>query len=265
MTTSGQLLCERRGQVLLLTLSDPPTRNALHPGIYQAGIEAIQQAQQDSGIGAIVLTGADGMFCSGGNLSRLISNRRQPQAVQYDSISLFHQWILTIRQCPKPVLAAVEGSAAGAGFSIVLACDLVAAAEDAQFVMAYVRVGLSPDGGASLLLARSLPTQLVSEILLCGQPIGAVRLHQLGMVNRLCPPGQTLAEALRWADRLAAGPPATMARIKRLVRDADGATLEQQLDRERTAFIESLYQPECGEGIAAFLARRPPRFDRDQT
>ena len=264
MITTGQLLSEQRGRVRLLTLSDPPTRNALHPGIYQAGVEAIQEAQENPAIGAIVLTGANGVFCSGGNLNRLVSNRRQPQAVQYDSITWFHRWILALRQCPKPVVAAVEGSAAGAGFTIVLACDLVMAAEDAQFVMAYVRVGLSPDGGASLLLARSLPAQLVTEILLGGQPIGAVRLHQLGVVNRLCRPGQTLTEALRWADRLAAGPPSTMARIKRLMREADGASLEQQLDRERTAFLESLYQPECGEGIAAFLARRPPRFGGDQ-
>jgi enoyl-CoA hydratase/carnithine racemase len=260
MEPSGQLLVEQRGRVLLLTLSDPQTRNALHPGIYRAGIEAINRARDDPRIGAVVLTGQQGTFSSGGNLNRLIHNREQPRSVQYDSITLFHEWIRAIRHCPQPVLAAVEGSAAGAGFSLALACDLLVAAEDARFVMAYVRVGLSPDGGASLWLARGLTPHLLAEILLTGKPLSAVRLQQLGVVNRLCVPGQVLTETLSWANSLAAGPGFAMAHIKRLAESAFHPALDTQLEAERAAFLECLYHPQCGEGITAFLEKRPPDF-----
>lgn len=260
MEPKGQLLIEQRDRVLLLTLSDPDTRNALHPGIYRAGIEALQRAADDAGTGAVVLSGAHGVFSSGGNLNRLSRNREKPRSVQYDSISLFHDWIRAIRHCPKPVIAAVEGSAAGAGFSLALACDLLVAAEDAQFVMAYVRVGLSPDGGSSLWLARGLTPQLLAEILLTGNRIPATRLQQLGVVNQICGTGQVLEQALRWAETLAAGPAFAMAHIKGLVNSAFRNDLESQLDAERAAFLDCLYHSQCGEGIAAFLAKRRPDF-----
>jgi enoyl-CoA hydratase/carnithine racemase len=256
----NNLLKERRGRVLLLTLSDPPTRNALHPAIYRAGIEILQQAGEDADIGAVVLTGAQGTFCSGGNLDRLNHNRTQPRAIQQDSITLFHAWIQAIGRCPKPVIAAVEGYAAGAGFALALACDLLVAAQDARFVMAYVKVGLSPDGGASLILSRSLTPQLAAEILLDGQPVAATRLHHWGLVNRLCPPGRALQEALEWAERLAAGPGFAMERIKHLLDTARDGAFTEHLEREREAFLACLYQPQCAEGIAAFLEKRRPDF-----
>lgn len=260
METQDQLLIEQRDRVLLLTLSDPQTLNALHPGIYQAGIEELEQLRDDLDIGAVVLTGANGVFSSGGNLNRLIRNREKPRSVQHESISLFHDWVRAIRQCPKPVLAAVEGSAAGGGFALVLACDLVVAADNAQFGMGYVKVGLSPDGGSSLFLARALTPQLISELLFSGNRIPAPRLQQLGLINRLCPPGQALEEALRWAAVLADGPSVAMARIKRLVDSAFHNDFDAQLDAEREAFLECLYDPQCGEGIAAFLEKRIPDF-----
>lgn len=260
MEPQSQLLIEQHARVLLLTLSDPATRNALHPGLYRTGIEALQRAGDNPGIGAVVLSGAHGVFSSGGNLNRLSGNREKPKAVQYDSISLFHDWIRAIRQCPKPVIAAVEGSAAGAGFALALACDLIIAAEDAQFVMAYVKVGLSPDGGSSLALARGLTPQLLAEILLTGNRIPATRLQQLGVVNRTCRQGQALAEALRWAEALAAGPGFAMAHIKRLVDSAFRNDLDSQLEAERAAFLDCLYHPQGGEGIAAFLAKRRANF-----
>ncbi len=257
---TGQLLVERQDRVLLLALSDPRTRNALHPGIYRAGIQAMTEAESNAEIGAVVLTGANGGFCGGGNLNRLIKNREKPEQVQSESIGAFHDWIRAIKGCPKPVIAAVEGSAAGAGFSLVLACDLIVAAEDAKFTMAYVKVGLSPDGGSSALLGRGLAPQLVMEILLGGNPIGAERLHQLGLVNRLCAKDRALDEALQWARALARGPSAAMARIKALANAAADNDLDTQLDLEREKFLQSLFHPECGEGIAAFLEKRPADF-----
>ena len=165
-----------------------------------------------------------------------------------------------MRACAKPIIAAVEGAAAGAGFSLCLACDLIVAAEDAKFVMSYARVGLSPDAGGSGALAHALPPQAALEMLLGAAPITAARLHALGVVNRVVASGAAQAEAMAWAQELAAGPAAAHARIKALVYAARGRPPREQLDAERDAFVEALYGDECGEGIAAFLEKRAPRF-----
>jgi enoyl-CoA hydratase/carnithine racemase len=155
---SAELLADRPTEsesTLVLTLSNPGARNALHPDMYTAGIVALDNAERDTSIRAVVLTGADEFFCAGGNLNRLLENRAKEPSAQAHSIELLAQWILALRTSTKPVIAAVEGAAAGAGFSLALACDLIVAAEDAKFVMSYARVGLTPDGGGSWFLAQS--------------------------------------------------------------------------------------------------------------
>ena len=114
----ARLLVERHGDVLQLTLSNPPLRNALHPDLYAAGIDALEQATSDATLGAIVLTGAGAHFCAGGNVNRLAANRHRPQQIQREGIDRFHRWVQALRRCPLPIIAAVEGSAAGAGFSL---------------------------------------------------------------------------------------------------------------------------------------------------
>jgi enoyl-CoA hydratase/carnithine racemase len=126
--------------------------------------------------------------------------------------------------------------------------------------MAYIKVGLSPDGGASFLLTRGLTPQLAAEILFGGQPVPASRLYQRGLVNRLCAKGQALHEALRWAETLAAGPSFALAQDKALLNAAQVSDLKTQLDRERAAFLECFDHPQCGEGIAAFLEKRRADF-----
>jgi enoyl-CoA hydratase/carnithine racemase len=262
---ADHLLVERTGRVLRLTLNDPATRNALHAGIYRTGIEALQQAGDDPGIGAVVLSGNGGTFCSGGNLHAITARRQQSPEVQAAAVRLFHDWIAGLRQCPKPVLAAVEGKAAGGGFSLALACDLIVAATDAQFLMAYVKVGLSSDGGASWALARSLTPQLALEILLGGDAIAAPRLHQWGLVNRLCEPGQALTETLRWAERLAEGPAFAISQFKQLVAAAPANSLPAHLEQEQAAFLACVRHPQASEGIAAFLEKRRADFVAHQT
>lgn len=163
---SAELLAERTEATLVLTISNPDARNALHPDIYAAGIEAVATAEQDASIRAVVITGANRFFCAGGDLNRLRENRAKDKSVQATSIDQLGEWIQAIRTCPKPVIAAVEGAAAGAGFSLALACDWIVAADNAKFVMAYVKVALTPDGGGSWFLANALPRQLATEILL---------------------------------------------------------------------------------------------------
>lgn len=255
-----KLLSERRGRVLAVTLSNPAARNAITPDLYRQALPLFRAASADAGIGAIVLAGEGEHFCGGGNLNRLLAQRGLPPETQRANLDAFHEWVMTLEACPKPILAAVEGAAAGGGFSLSLACDLIVAAEDAKFVMSYVRVGLSPDGGGSDALAHKVPSQAALELMLEGGAVSAARLHALGVVNRVVPRGQALAEALAWAERLAQGPAGAQARIKQLIYAARGRTRREQLDAERDAFVESLYSDEAGEGIQAFLEKRTPRF-----
>ena len=145
------------GQTLILTISNPDFKNALGSEMYAAGIEALDAAESNPDIRSVVITGEGNTFCAGGNLQRLLANRDQSKEVQAQSIDGLHTWIEAIRTHPKPVIAAVEGAAAGAGFSLALACDFCVAADNAVFVMAYSTVGLSPDGGGSWALGRTLP------------------------------------------------------------------------------------------------------------
>lgn len=260
MESGGKLYTEKRGRTLLLTISTPDARNALGPDIWQTGIDAVRTANDDPTVGAIVLTGADGHFSSGGNLNRMRANREKPQSVAYEGLTQLHDWIRALRNCQKPVIAAVEGTAAGAGFSLALACDLMVAAEDAHFFVAHVKIGISPDGGVSASLARALPPQMLAELFLEGGTIEAARLKQFGVVNRLCGKGEALGAALAWAEKLATGPTQAMGRIKRLIENAYNNEFSSQLDLERQLVVESIFHEECGEGVAAFFAKRPPHF-----
>lgn len=257
---SAELLSERQDTTLILTMSNPSARNALHPDMVAAAIETLSTAERDDSIRAVVLTGANGYFCAGRNLNALLENRALDPLEQVDSIDNLHGWIEAIRDCPKPVIAAIEGGVAGSGFSLALACDLIVSGNSAKFIMSNVKVGLTPDGGASWLLTQSLPRQLITEILLEGASIPVKRLHDLGIVNRIVPDGSALAATLQWAEQLALLPPNSIERIKALMNEAQGNLLKQQFQAEKHSFIESLRHREAQEGINAFLEKRKPRY-----
>ncbi|MHA7602251.1 oxepin-CoA hydrolase, alternative type [Alicycliphilus sp. T452] len=258
--TDNALLTRREGAVLVLSNNNPGARNALTPGFYTGLTAALHAAACDSTVGAVVLTGEGGHFCSGGDLRQIAHRREQPIAQRRLKIEALHDVVRALRDCPKPVIMAVEGAAAGAGLSLALAGDMLVAAKNAQFSVAYVKVGLTPDGGATALLAETLPRQLLTELCLTGERVSGERMHQLGVANRLAEPGQALATALEMARQVAAGPDLAMARIKHLCRVAPRNTLEQQLE------LEALYMPlsqeteESREGINAFLEKRAPDF-----
>ncbi len=258
---SAQLLSTSEGATLILTLSNPEHRNALGPEIYAAGVEALSVAETSSEIKSVVITGEGDIFCAGGNLQRLIKNRQQAPEHQAQSIEGLHNWIETIRAFPKPVIAAVEGPAAGAGFSLALACDMIVAARNSVFLMAYSNIALSPDGGGSWSLSRSLPRQLAIEILMMGERINAERLHQLGVVNRLSEPGQALGTALTMANLLNLKAHNALTSIKELINEADANSLNQQLALERDHFVKNLHHANAGIGISAFLNKEKPRFE----
>jgi enoyl-CoA hydratase/carnithine racemase len=245
---------------MVLTLSNPEHRNALGPEMYAAGVEALNAAETNPEVRSVIITGEGSIFSAGGNLQRLQNNRQQPPEVQAQSIEGLHSWIEAIRTFPKPVVAAVEGPAAGAGFSLALACDLIVAATNSVFVMAYSSIALSPDGGGSWSLSRLVPRQLATELLMCGERIGAERLHQMGIVNRLTEPGHALQQALAWAAQLNARAPNALASVKELLGEADGSTLNAQLARERDHFVKNLHHANAGIGIGAFLNKETPKY-----
>jgi len=257
---TGQLKSAVHGQTLVLTLSNPTLRNALGPEMYTAGIEALNAAESNSEIRSVIITGEGAHFCAGGNLQRLLANREQAKEVQAQSIDGLHTWMEAIHTFPKPVIAAVEGAAAGAGFSLVLMCDLVVAARDSIFVMAYSSIALSPDGGGSWNLSRALPRQIAAELMLLGERISADRLHALGSINRLVESGTALTQALDLAERINARAPNAMQSIKELINDAANQSLHMHLAQERDHFVNNLHHANSGIGISAFLNKEKPIY-----
>lgn len=248
-----------RGDRLVVVNCNARRRGALSPDFYAALHDALAGAAAPR-VRALILTSEGGYFCAGGDLTTLAGRHALPEAERRARVEALHDIIRALRACPVPVIAAVEGGAAGAGASLALACDLVVAAEGAQFSAAYVRAGLVPDGGLTAALARLVPRPLAMEMCLLGRPVSAERLHALGAVNAVAAPGAALAGAMELADALAAGPRAAQGDIRRLVARAYEADETGQLDAEAGAMARALGGAEAAEGIAAVLARRKPVF-----
>jgi enoyl-CoA hydratase/carnithine racemase len=257
---SARMISERDGSTLVLTLSDPASRNSLSPQACAAGVEALGHAESDPALRCIVLRGDGEHFCAGGNVPRLAAARQGAPEQQAQSMEHLLQFVEALHACPKPVIAAVEGFAAGAGFSLVLTCDLVVAARDARFVLSHGRLGLSPDGGATWQLARRLPRGRALQIAWLPEPVDAPQALADGWVTQLADKGHALAQALALAGRLARMAPNALASSKRLLDEAPQATLREQLDREREHFVRNLFDPNGGEGLQAFLDKRAPDF-----
>lgn len=257
---SQALLTRREGAVLVLSNNNVAARNALSPEFYAAVTAALRDAAADPAVGAIVLTGEGGHFCAGGDLRQLAKRRELPVQERRTKLEGLHDLIRSVRDCPKPVIAAVEGAAAGAGLSLALACDMLVAAKNAVFSVAYVKVGLTPDGGATAFLAEFVSRQLLTELCLTGERISGERLHALGPVNRLAEPGHALADAVALAGQIAGGPGQAMAWIKDLCRQAPRNTLQEQLELEAQYMVRAQETEESREGIGAFLEKRTPDF-----
>jgi enoyl-CoA hydratase/carnithine racemase len=256
----SELHAERREGTLVLTISDPASRNTLSEQVFAAGVEALEVAETDASIRCIVLRGDGAHFCAGGNLQQLKINRHAEPDMQGNMLQRFHDFIEVLRVFPKPVIAAVEGAAAGGGFSLALACDLIVAADNARFVMSYGRIGLSPDGGASWQLMQRLPRPLALQMLWLSEPFTAQQLHAHGVVNWVSASGQALTQALEVAERLAQCAPNAIASAKDLINQWPQSSLPQQLDAERTQFLDNFFHANGGEGLQSFLDKRPPRF-----
>jgi len=247
------------GDRVVVVNMNPSRRGALSQDLYDAIAAALDLAQQ-SRIRALLITSEGGFFCAGGDLNVLIERRALSEPERRSKVDDLHDLIRGLRACPVPVIAAVEGGAAGAGLSLALACDLIVAAQGALFTAAYVKAGLVPDGGLTSALARMLPRPLAMEICLLARPVTAERMQELGVVNAVTTTDQVLASAQQLADALAAGPPQTQRVIRGLVASAYDQSEADQLDAERDAMARAMGGADADEGIAAFLAKRKPKF-----
>jgi enoyl-CoA hydratase/carnithine racemase len=256
----SELLSERRAAALILTIRGPATRNTLSPQVYTAGVEAIRSADGDDALRAVVLRGDGAHFCAGGDLQRLAATREGPVEQAQANVDRFHAFVQALRACRKPVIAAVEGHAAGGGCSLALACDLIIAAESARFTMSYGRAGLSPDGGGTYQLAHALPRARVLQMLWLPEPMTARQWLDWGLVNAVTGDGQALDEALRWVERLRRMASNAVASAKALVEHAHARSWPQQLDDERDHLVANLMHDNAAEGLRAFFEKRAPRF-----
>lgn len=252
----------RRGPVLHVVNNNPAARNALSVEFVRDLTAALDDATLDRSIAALVISGAEGFFCAGGDLNVLKTRAAMSMPERIASINGLHDLIRAIRDCPRPVIAAVEGGAAGAGASLALACDLIVAEENAYFAVSYGRVGLTPDGGVTAFLTEFAPRQLASEILMFGDKIDVSRLYALGAVNRLTAKGQAVEIAQELGERLNKMAPEALKNAKRLISLAQDNDLAAQLDVEAEVMAHAQGGAEAGEGISAFLEKRQPDFTK---
>lgn len=254
------VLAERHGPTLVLTLNRPDKRNALETAMYVQMEQYLDEALADPTVANFVLRGAGDFFCSGGDLRSLETRAALPVEERAALIQRLHDLVLKLKFCPKPVIAAIEGGAAGAGASLAFAADLIVAARGSYISMAYTKAGLVPDGGGSAFLAQSLPHQLAAEIALFGGRLPVERLADAGVINRVVEPGSALQVALELGQQLADGARESQTAILQLLDGPDRESFEHQLDREKQFMAIALGGPEAAEGIAAFKEKRAPRF-----
>jgi len=213
----SELLTERRGSTLLLTISDSSSHHLLSEQVFAAGVEALNVAESDASVRCIVLQGDAANFCAGGESGPPRADRFVPAEQQAQTLQRLQEFADALRVFPKPVIAAVEGTAAAAGFSLALACDLIVAAEDASFTLSSAHSGLGFLSATSRQSMHRLPRNLALQMCWLNEPTSARQLLAWGLVNWVAAPGQALLRALEVADALARVPPDSVAGVKEWV------------------------------------------------
>jgi 2-(1,2-epoxy-1,2-dihydrophenyl)acetyl-CoA isomerase len=254
--------------VAVLTFNRPDRRNALHPDIYRALSRLLPELARDDDVGAIVLTGAGGAFCAGGDV-RGMNERNEgtgsapPMSFEQRVEDLRHredQVSLALWEYPKVTIAAIPGACAGAGLSIALACDLRIAAESAVFTTAFAKVGFSGDFGGSWFLTQLIGAGKARELYLTAERFDGAEAARLGIVNRAVPDDALQDEAMAWARRFAAGPLVAQRYIKENMNRAVTSDLRTALAGEATNMTRSGMTDDHKEAVKAFLEKREPKF-----
>ena len=248
---------ERDGSVGVLTLDEPATLNAMTPDLLGDLAIAISEMTEDPEVRALVLTGAGRGFCSGQNL--------KAAAILGDDIVdgvMRYYWptFRALRECRVPIVVAVNGVAAGGGFSLAMAGDIIVAARSASFIQVFSRIGLVPDLGSTWLLPRLVGRQRALELMLLNEPLSAERAHEWGLVRQVVDDAQLLGEAVHVAQRLAAGPTRALVATRALLEESEHASYAAQFQREIEVQADIRRSEDALEGRNAFVEKRAARF-----
>jgi 2-(1,2-epoxy-1,2-dihydrophenyl)acetyl-CoA isomerase len=258
------VLTEIHAGVATLTLNRPEVLNAVNAELAKDLFTAATSVETDSEVRCVVIRGAGGHFMAGGDLKSFSGELPKKPEERRRFFEIFvhqiHPAIQSIRRIPKPVVASVEGAAAGFGMSLMLACDLAIAAEDSFYTMAYCNIGTNPDGSSTYFLPRIVGLRKAMELSLLGERFDAATAHSLGIVNRVVPTGELSIETEKLAVRLAKGPTHAYANTKRLLNLSLQSSLDAQLQAEAVHFADCAATADFVEGISAFLEKRNPTF-----
>ncbi|MBK3577563.1 enoyl-CoA hydratase/isomerase family protein [Streptomyces sp. MBT65] len=249
------------GQVAYLTLNRPEALNAITPAQRDRLISLLADASADPSVRAVVLTGTGRGFCAGADLR---GGAAGEERIAGDVARVIREGaqrlIAAVLDCEKPVIAAVNGTAAGLGAHLALACDLVLAAESAKFIEVFVRRGLVPDGGGAYLLPRLIGPRRAKELMFFGDALTAPDAERLGLVNRVVPDGELEKTAREWAERLATGPTRALALTKQLVNASLDGDRTAAFAAEAAAQEINMTTADAREGVASFVERRSPEY-----
>lgn len=261
VTESRPLLVETSpAGVRTLTLNRPDRLNAVNPALAEALPLAMADAAQDDAVRVVVITGSGRGFCAGLDLSEPVPLDGGTRASRLDPYYWVGRWVLSITGCEKPVIAAINGAAAGAGFGLALACDLRLMQQDARCTAGYVRRGLSPDAGVTWMLPRLIGHARAMDVVLTGRDLDAAEAERIGLVTAVFGADDFASRVHEYAARLAAGPPIALALTKRLMLSSAGATLDAQLRDELTHIKQCFATEDVAEAMRAFREKRPADF-----
>ncbi|MDQ3253572.1 MAG: enoyl-CoA hydratase [Acidobacteriota bacterium] len=246
--------------VVTITLNRPEKLNAFAGHMRRDLAEALERAASDTQARVVIITGAGRAFCAGADVKFMSELMERDDVDEFKRLLHAGRRVLTaIRQMTKPVIASVNGPAYGAGFNLVLACDLRIAAESASFCQSFVKVGLHPDWGGTYFLPRMVTPNLACEMFFLGDTVSPERALQLGLVNRVVLDAELVAETLKLATRLRDAPAKSIAAAKHAVYMSEGLSLERMLQYETEAQLQCFQSPEARQRVQAFLDRREPR------
>ena len=254
------LQLETDGPVAIVRLNRPERYNALNDRMGRELLDVAIQISHDAGIRAMMLTGNGRAFCSGGDIKEFVAaGDRIPLYADRLTVDL-HAYVSKIMRMGKPVVAAVNGPAAGAGFSLAMACDLVVAADDAPFTMAYTGIGASPDGSSTFTVPRLVGLRRALELALTNRTLSAEEALQWGLVNRVFPAAGFAQDALAFTRQLAAGPTLAYGNVKALLYHSLSQGLESQMELETRAIVAAARTKDFREGTRAFVEKRKAHF-----
>ncbi len=256
------LKVEESQGLLKICLNRPESYNAINRKMIEELHDQFLEAERNSSLRAILLTGAGKAFCSGGDVKSFFKAFQDQEAASmfHRMPTNLHDMMLTMRNLKKPILGAINGPAVGAGFSLAVCCDLLVAAESAYFNLAYLKIGLSPDGGSTYFLPRALGIHKTFELLTMGNKVSANEAKSLGFVSQVFPDSTFISEATWVAEKLAELPTRAVGVGKRLISQSLNTTMETQLSHETEGVKETAFSQDFFEGVNAFVEKREPKF-----